>query len=215
MGVGDEAHAMQALQRGDIDLYPELIQKPPRERQRGITWLAPSPANVSPCLVTSQYAAEQFWLLRMTKCAAIARQLRLAATTDFLSPNGTLQRLRTLYGGFDFKNVVPCQPGQQFDFLNRGDVEVANGVTTDASIAETQLIVLSDDKHFWPEQHNAPVVRLDALRAHPQLQSVLDRISPKISIYALQQLSRRQHLLDIDPQEAAEEFVEGVTRHGG
>lgn len=209
MGIGDAARTMQALLRGDIDLYPGLIQA---HTSAGVIWLAPSPANLSPCLVTSQYAAEQFWLLRMSKCAAIAPQLRLAATADFLAPNGPLQQLRRRYGGFNFKSIVRCDAGAQFDPLNRGDTDVANAVTTDPAIAETQLIVLGDDKHFWPEQHTAPAVRRDALHRHPRLAPVLDRLSPRLTIYRLQQLSRREHLLDIDPRDAAEEFVDGLDR---
>ena len=169
MNLGNAARLMAAVQRGDIDLYPEYVRtgvenpygvspasksavydavKRLYERRYGITWLAPSPVNYSSCLVTSQYAAEEYWLLSLTKCAAIADQLRLAATVEFLAPGGMLDGLQRLYGGFNFKKVLTFAPGGQYDALSRGDADVANGFTTDSKIVEKQLAVLRDDNAF-------------------------------------------------------------------
>ncbi|MBV8638010.1 MAG: hypothetical protein JO322_07970 [Candidatus Eremiobacteraeota bacterium] len=205
IGLGDELNAMAALEHNDIDLYPGFV--PSRARVSGITWLNAAPANDSPCLLTSAYAAEQFWLLRLTKCSTIAPRLRLAATPAFLAPGGALDALRRHYGGFDFRAIIKCDPGNQYYALNRGDADVANGATTDPNIAATQLIVLSDDKHFWPERHVAPVVRIAALRAHPHMRAILDRMSRNLNLYALQRLNMRRAVLDMDPRDVAEEFV--------
>lgn len=203
MRLGDEQSAMAALQRGEIDLYPGLIAP----QTAGIARLAAAPANDSPCLLTSQYTAEQFWLLRLSKCSAIASQLRLACTADFIAPGAALDGLRKRYGGFHFKAIVMCDPGTQYFRLNRGDADVANGLTTDSNVAQTQLIVLSDDKHFWPQRHVAPLVRIAALRARPRMQAALDLASRKLTLYALQQLNARRVVLDLDPRDAAEEFT--------
>ncbi len=211
--LGEEQNVKDAIARGAIDLYPGLLfahvptaVDPPYDGD-ATTALSAAPANDSPCLVTSQVAAEQFWLLRLTKCAALAPQLRLAASAGFLEPGGTLDRLRHVYGGFHFKTTTACDPGTQYYMLNRGEADIANGVTTDSNIAETQLIVLSDDKHFWHERHPTPVVRVASLRAHPNMRSVLDRMSRHITLYALQQMNTRRSVLGMDPRDAAEDFV--------
>ena len=209
MRVADAANTFAALQSGEIDVFPDPRPRDANAVHGSITWLKPAPANDSPCLVTSQFAAEQYWLLRLTKCAAIAPELRLAATPEFLAPGGPLQRLQRYYGGFHFKETIPSAAGTQLYVMNRGEAEVANATTTDPNIADAQLIVLSDDKHFWPERHTAPAVRLDVLRIHRRLRTALDGISAKLTIYRLQQVTRRQQLLDIDPRDVAEEFVNG------
>lgn len=211
MRLGDEQTVEAAISRGDIDLYPGLLfaNVPTGE---STTLLAAAPAAESPCLVTSQYSAEQFWLLRLTKCAALAPQLRLAASPDFLAPGGPLDQLKRVYGGFNFKAVTRCDPGTQYYVLNRGDADVANGDTTDSNIAQTQLIVLSDDKHFWRARHLTPVIRVAALRAHPQMRTVLDRMSRNLTLYALQQLNSKRVVLDMDPRDVAEAFVQRHAR---
>lgn len=210
LNIGDSKSVMAALQRGDIDLYPEDVRTGrdmlSHERQYGVTWLTPAPANESPCLATSQYTANEYWLVTLTKCAAIAPQLRFAGSRDFLA-SGALERLRRLYGGFKFKSVISVDEGAQYDALSRGDADVANGYTVSPRIAEKQLIVLLDEKRFWPQYHVTPVVRIAALHTHPNLRVVLDGASQRLKQYAVQQMNMRLDLLGMDPHDAAEALL--------
>jgi osmoprotectant transport system substrate-binding protein len=230
LNLGSAETVMAAIQRGEIDLYPEYVRtggkdvppvndtvalhdaiKPLYTRRYGVTWLTPSPANDSPCLVTSPYAAEQYWLLALTRCAAIAPKLRFAATSDFLASGGAFERLQQLYGTLKFKEILTCDPGEQYDALSRGDVDVANGFTTDPQIAEKQLIVLRDDKGFWPRYNIAPVIRLATIQSHARVRSILDHISQTLTEYAVQQITMRLDLLSMDPHDVAEDFMAART----
>jgi osmoprotectant transport system substrate-binding protein len=162
----------------------------------------------SPCLATSQYAAEAYWLLTLATCAKIAPTLRLAATADFLAPNGWLQQLQRAYGGFHFKSVVAVSPGQQYDAVSSGDADVANGSSGDAAIAEKQLIVLGDAKHVWGRRSIAPVVRSAVLRAHPHLPSILNGVSKSITTSDLRQMNMRRSLLSMTPRDVAQGFLD-------
>lgn len=217
--LGGTNDAMAALRRGDIDVYPGLLEtspgklRPAEERTlRGIAWLAPAPVDESPCLVTSEYAAEQYWLLSLTKCAALAPKLRLAATHDFIAPGGILERLQRLHGRFRFKHVLVCERGTQYYALNRGEADVANAMRTDASIAENRLMILQDDLAFFPRYNVAPAVRLDALHAQPRLRTALNRISRRLTTFAVQQMNMRRELLSMDPRDVAEDFVRRILR---
>lgn len=203
MRLGDEAAVMAALERDDIDLFPGHVR---RRTANGIVPLTPAPVNDVPCLVTSQYAAEQYWALSLSECAAIAPRLRLGATHDFLA-SGTLEGLRRRYGGFEFAKTVPCNDGEQYDALNRGDVDVADGFATDPKIGESQLLVLGDDKRFWPSNNVVPLMRSGALRAFPQAAQVLDRISRTLTQYAVQQMNAHIALLSLVPSDVADDFL--------
>jgi len=157
-------------------------------------------------MVTSQYAAEQYWLLSLSACSAMAPRLRFAATRDFLA-GGTLDGLRGRYGGFKFGKIVACDTIEQYYALNRGDVDVANGFATDAKIGESQLLVLGDDKHFWPRDNVVPVMRAAALRAFPQARHVLNRASRRLTQYAVQQMNAHMDLLSLEPSDVAEDFL--------
>src|SRR5579872_2994490 len=57
---------------------PGRTRPSPRyEKRYSVTWLTPSPAVEPPCLAVTQYSAEQYWLLTLSECSAIAKRLRL------------------------------------------------------------------------------------------------------------------------------------------
>ena len=206
MRFGSEVDVADALERGDVDLYPGDAS----DRFQSGTDLArldASPANDSPCLATSQYNAEKYWLLSLSACARMARDLRLAAASDFIAPGGPLDRLRERYGGFRFRSILPCDPGTQYYTLNSDKADVVNAVTIDASIAEDQLVILADDKRFWPQRRSAPVVRLASIRQHPRARAVLNQVSKRITLFALQQMNMRRKLFHLDAYDIAAEFV--------
>lgn len=228
MNIGDPGALMSALERGNIDIYPAYIQtrqgalqnaasdvgmsldagsKPEYERRYGVTWLTPSPVGASRSLATSEFIAERYWLLTLTECAGIAAQLRLAATPDFLAAGGMLERLQRFYGGFSFKTILKTAPGEQYDALSRGDADVASAFSTDAEVAEERLIVLRDDKLFWPSYSLAPIVRLASLRAHPRLSAILNSISGDLTTRAIQQMKMHLAFLNIEPRDEARYFL--------
>lgn len=217
IGFGDAQSLMGALRMEKIDLFPGYVGTRPGdaspieseklryEKHDGVTWLEPSPATEGPCVLTSQVSAERFWLVTLTRCARIAPGLRLAATRDFLAPNGSLDKLRAVYGGFHFKSVTVCDDGDQYGLLNRDDADVANGSSTDAVIAQDQLGVLSDPKSCFPASSIAPVIRVGSLDARSA--RILNRMSHALNQYAVQRLNMQCDLGTFSARFVAEEFV--------
>lgn len=224
VGYGDAKAAMSALQQGDIDLFPGHVgadydgsalaasQRHWYESQYGITWLERSRAREGPCLVNSEISAERFWLVTLVRCARIAPQLRLAATPDFVAPNGGLERLRSSYGGFHFKRVSVYDDGKQYDALNRDDADVANGFSTDAAVTEDKFGVLSDAKQSLPEYSVAPVIRIRSIERQPRIAVVLNNISRALNQYAVQNVNVQCDLGGFSPRFVAEEFVMNQAR---
>jgi osmoprotectant transport system substrate-binding protein len=52
---------------------------------------------------------------------------------------------------------------------------------TDGRIAADQLVVLEDDKSFYPIYNIAPVVRMDVLGANPSLADALNAVAPLLT----------------------------------
>ena len=208
MNIGDSATARKAILNGEIDLYPDYGEAPPDAARQNaqLTWLDPAPANDTACLVTSEVTAEQYSLLTIAACAALAPQLRFAADANFLS-QGTFARLRHAYGGLRFKQILPFDDGGQYDALNRGDADIANAFNTDARIAEARLIVLKDERRFWQPRHLSPLISSATLHAHPHVRPVLHRVSAALTDYAVRGLNIRLTLLSMDPRDVALDFV--------
>jgi len=233
MNLGSTQIATAAMQRGDIQLYPEytgtalidVLHLPPRkeaasifatvtrdyEQRFGLTWLNPAPANDSQGLAVTQAVAKQYGVRTLSQCARGAAQLRFAAVPEFVVRADALPGLQKYYGGFKFKSVRTFDIGLQYEALQRGDADVASVFTTDALIAANNLVVLQDDRHFWPPYNIAPVLRLDTLRAHPQIAATLNRIAPLLTDAVLRALNVEVDLHKREPAEVAAQFLKEHT----
>lgn len=229
MNLGSTQIATAAMQRGDIDVYPEytgtalidVLHLPPvHDAQRlfaivksnyehtyELTWLTPSPVNDSQGLCITRAASARYNVRTLSECAKAAPQLRLAAVPEFVARADALPGLQKFYGGFKFKDVKTFEIGLQYEALQRGDADVATAFTTDAQIVVYNLLVLQDDKGFWPVYNVAPVVRMAALQAHPQIAPVLNKIAPLLTNDAVRKLNVQVNIQHADPAQAAQAFL--------
>jgi len=229
MNLGSTQIATAAMVRGDIDLYPEytgtglidvLHLAPMRDPNKlfetvkaayahkyHLTWLAPSPVNDSQGLALTQALAKRLNLRTLSQCALAAPKLRLAAIPEFVTRADALPGLRKFYGGFAFADVRTFAIGLQYDALGRGDADVATAFTTDSQIDTDRLVLLRDDRHFWPPYNIAPVVRDAALRAQPQIARVLGRVSPLLTDPVVRRFNYAFNVQKADPADIAQQFV--------
>ncbi len=227
--LGSTQIAMAALQRGDIDVYPEytgtalidVLHLPPHsdpkvvfktvkaafERQFGLTWLQPSPMNDSQGIATTAAVAQRYNLAALSTLANLAPQLRLATIQEFLARPDGLPGLQRVYGGFHFKEVRTYDIGLKYEALLEGRADVATAFTTDGAIGANNLIVLHDDKHLWPPYNVAPVARTDWVAAQPRAVAALDAVSPLITDEAARSLNYAVEHDKADPGDAVTQFL--------
>ena len=226
--LGSTQIAMAALQHGDIDLYPEytgtmlidvLHHAPLRDPKaiyttvgaallkRGLVVLAPSPMNDSQALATTQAIAQKYGITTLSKLAPLASQLRLATIPEFTSRADGLPGLQKFYGGFRFADVKTYDIGLKYRALLQGSADVATAFTTDGAIAANDLVVIADDRHFWPAYNVAPVVRRDALTKHAGIAAILNAVSPLITDAAARQMNYAVEHDKADPADVAAKFL--------
>jgi osmoprotectant transport system substrate-binding protein len=211
LNLGTTDIAMAALQRAEIDVYPEYtgtallnVLHLPGESDRakayrtvkdayakkfGLTWLAPAPMNDTQALATTQTVAGQYSLGRLSDLAPKASSLRLGTVPEFLSRSDGLPGLRKRYGGFAFKQVKIVDNGLKYQALTHGDVDVVVAFSTEGQLKADSLIVLEDDKHLFPAYQVAPVVRNAALHANAALAPALNKLSPLLTDDVMQNLN--------------------------
>jgi osmoprotectant transport system substrate-binding protein len=232
LDLGSVQIAMEALSRGDIDLYPEytgtallvVLKMPPmsdrartfltvRQAYRtryGLTWLDPSPMNDSQALATTRAIAHKFGLKTLSDLASKAPALRLAAVPEFTERPDGLAGLRRTYGGFQFKSIQYVAIGLKYQALVEGDVDVAVAFSTDGQLKADDLVVLEDDRHFWPPYQVAPVVREDALTRFPLLEGALDTLAPNITDDAMRTLNLQVDGQKQEPADVARRFLKSA-----
>ncbi len=228
LNLGATPIAMEAMQRGDIDLYPEYtgtglvvqLKRPPMsdpvkvfdavksayESQYGMTWLTPARMNDSQALATTAAVSQKYGLRTLSQCARLAPRLRLGAGVEFLQRPDGLPGLQRAYGGFHFADVKVTALGLKYKALLAGDVEVALAFATDGEIDADRLVLLDDDRRFFPPYQVAPVVRLDALERFPNIPAALNPLAPAITDAAMRRMNWRVDGHGEDPADVAQDF---------
>jgi osmoprotectant transport system substrate-binding protein len=231
LDLGSTQIATEAIARGDIDLYPEytgtglidVLHLAPMRNARAlyervkrayaaryrIAWLAPSPGNDSQGLAVTEDVSRRYSMTTLSECSRLAPQLRLAAIPEFVSRADALPGLQRFYGGFRFHSVKTYDIGLQYDALVRGDADVATAFTTDSQIQTDGLVLLGDDRHFWPAYNIAPLVRMQTLHRDPRIPSLLNPLTARLTTAVLRAFNVRYNVRKADPAQIARSFLAG------
>jgi len=118
-----------------------------------------------------------------------ASELQAAFDAEFLTrPDGYIG-LQKHYG-FGFRSEPKqMDPGLMYRAIADGAVDVIDGFATDGRIPAYDLVILEDDKEFFPPYYAAPVIRADTLKAHPGLAGLLGGLAGRISDRTMQRLN--------------------------
>lgn len=227
LNLGGTFIAHEALQKGDIDLYPEytgtglldiLKQEGVKEADAqkvlndgyskwGLEWLDISKGNNSQGLVVSRQAANKYGLKTYSDLAKHASQLRLATTAEFGGRKDGLPALKKTYGGFDFQSTQVIDTGLRYTSLEEGKADVSIAFTTDGQLTSDKFVLLEDDKHLYPTYYAAPVVRKDLLDKAPEIKQLLNDFSSKLTEKKLQEVNAKVDIEGKPYQEVAKDFL--------
>lgn len=214
--LGGTGIAFQALQNGDIDTYvewtgsalsavlgapvpegdsPEEISdktyqlvKEAYEEQFGITWLDRWGYNNTYALAVTQETAEKYDLQTVSDLKEVAGELTLGTDQEFpVRPDG-LPGLEKVYG-IEFGDVRPGDAGLMYAAIANGDVDVITAYTTDGRLPGLDLVLLEDDKHFFPPYNPAPILRMETLEKYPEIADALNQLSGVITEEEMQELN--------------------------
>jgi osmoprotectant transport system substrate-binding protein len=202
LGGTPVAHA--ALVKGDIGLYPEytstglltVLKQPPLadpaailaavrkgyKEQFSLEWLEPAPFNDTQALATTKEVSEKYGVRTYSELSAKAPELRLGGPAEFAERADGIKGLQQAYGGFQFKEFKQLGTGSlRYEALKNGQVDVVVAFGTDGQISGMGLVLLKDDKSFYPIYQAAPVVRADVLQQHPRIAEALNRLAPLLT----------------------------------
>ena len=208
--LGGTLLAHEALKTGSIDLYPEYtgtaltailkwpVSKDPSavfsEVHQGYTqwhlsWLRPFGFNNTFAMVVRTETAHSEHLGTLTSAASRAAPWRLGVGYEFVARPDGLDGLKKAYSLKIAGDPVTMDLGLLYPALRNGTIEMGAGSETDALLTDPSFTVLSDDRHYFPPYQCAIVVRDQALTNFPQLRSVLEELSGRISDATMRQLN--------------------------
>jgi osmoprotectant transport system permease protein len=174
-GMGGTIILWQALRGGQVDAYPEYagtiaqeILKTERElslneiretlTKFGVGTTEPLGFNNTYALVMRRSEAQRLGL-RTISDLRNHLELKIGLTHEFLDRQDGWQPLRARYA-LPQQNVIGIDHALGYAALNNGSIDVKDAYSTDAKIAEYDLVTLEDDLQFFPRYDAVFLYRL-------------------------------------------------------
>jgi Periplasmic glycine betaine/choline-binding (lipo)protein of an ABC-type transport system (osmoprotectant binding protein) len=211
-GLGATTVAFDALRSGAIDVYPEytgtgllaILHEEPRgdarrvfaEVQRqfgaryGLRWLPPLGFENGYAISVRAETARRYGLATLSDLARVAPRLTAGLSPDFIQRADGLPGLARAYG-LRFESVRPLDQALKYRALASGGVDVVDGYSTDGLIARYELVVLRDDRHFFPPYEAAALIGARLAQEDPRAVAVLTRLSGMLSDSTMRALNER------------------------
>jgi len=151
--------------------------------------------------------ARRLHISTLSEAAPVAHEWRAGFGYEFMErPDGFPGLARTY--GLQFS----AQPrildlGLLYRALLDKQVDLVAGNSTDGLIAARDLVILADDKHYFPPYEAVPIVRDDALSRHPELRAAINELAGKISDEQMQKMNYAVAGEGRDTAEVAREFL--------
>jgi len=218
----------RAVRSGDIDAYVEytgtahsaIFHEPPDTDPRrvfetvrsryaagGVTLLDPLGFENTFAILVRGESAKQLSLQTIEDAAPHAPQWQAGFGYEFLQRADGYPGLAKTYG------LTFRAPPRAMDLsliyraLSDRQVDLIAGDATSGLIEAYGLVMLQDNRHYFPPYDAAVVVRSATLLAHPQVQEALLFLSRRISVADMRRMNHAVDALRREPAQVAHEFV--------
>lgn len=210
---GGTSFLFKALQNQNIDIYPEftgtvlqsLVKGHKKvatdattaykdaaqalKQQYDLTYLAPMKYQNGYGITVTKTIADKYHLKTFTDLAEYP-ELKAAFDPDFFQQADGYPGLQKVYG-LHFANVRTMEPSLRYEALAKGKVGVTDAYTTDPQIKRYHLVLLKDNKSFFPPYQGAPLMRTRFAKKNPTIVKSLNRLAGKITTSEMQEMNYR------------------------
>lgn len=226
LGTTDLIH--KAMLKGEVDLYPEysgtaylliLKRQPPargegafKELQSlykekfGLIWMKPFGFSNVQSLAIKKTDAHKHQVFSLSDFARISKNFKIAAPPEFLKRPDAFPGLRQAYG-LSFKKIMQVDPNLMYAAIEAQKVNSIASFSTDGKLEKYDLVLLTDDRKFYPSYQPAPLIRQVVLETHPNISEALLPLLGNISEETMKKLN---HKVDVEghmPSDVVREFL--------
>lgn len=190
----------------------EAVRDEDLERN-GMVWTDPAPMNNTYALATSRATAERTGVRTLSDYAALVERDPAAATTcvetEFNVRQDGFPGMAAAYG-FDPARADRriLQTGIIYQATADGSqCKFGEVFTTDGRIAALDLVVLEDDRQFFPKYNPALTMREDFAERYPEVAEVMAPISAVLTDDVISELNKQVDVEGEDPATVARQWL--------
>ncbi len=219
----------QALIAGRIDMYVEytgtalgailkeqpstdhnlVLERVRQEYRRRFDLLVTQPLgfNNSFAVIMRGDDARRLSVTSLSELAQVAPQLRLGVGYEFLERHDGYAGLASMYQLKFAEAPRVMDLGLLYRAMQAKRVDVIVGANTDGLIEAMNLVVLSDDRKYFPPYDAVPIVRAASLNNHPAIGEAVARLAGKISAEEMRKMNYAADGKKDDVAKIAREFM--------
>lgn len=231
---GGTAFVYKALQRQQVDIYPEFTgtvltsliktkQQTPKQAgaiyqlakrelasQAKMSFLTPMKYENGYDLAVTPEFSRKYHVTKLSDLKRVNDKVHAAFDPDFSNqPDGYLG-LQKAYG-LDFAKISKMEPSLRYQAIANRRVNLVDGYTTDPQVQQYHLVILKDDRHFFPPYQGAPLMNQSFARDHPDVVKSLNRLGGKITAADMRKMN---YQVAIKHQQASTVAHRYLVAHG-
>ncbi|MET8827422.1 glycine betaine ABC transporter substrate-binding protein [Streptomyces sp. NPDC004610] len=191
------------------------------DADNGLTWLPAAPLNNTYALAMNQANFKKYGTRTLSEVAELSRSdpgaVTLCVEGEFANRADGLPGLQKAYGmRVPVANITQMDTGIIYTQTAKGACTYGEVFTTDGRIKSMNLVVMRDDRKFFPIYNAAPEINTKALEKWPAIADVLDPITRKLTDEVAQTLNARVDVNGDDPHDVALDWLkaEGFIKEG-
>lgn len=188
----------------------EAVRK--EDAKNGLTWLPPSALDNTYALAMNQDNHKKYGTNDLSEVAALSKSdpsaVTLCVEVEFANRADGLPGMQKAYGmSIPTGNLTQMDTGIIYTQVAKGTCTYGEVFTTDGRIKSMNLVVMDDDKHFFPNYNAAPVINTKTLKKWPAITGVLDPITKKLNNSVAQDLNAKVDVDGEDPHQVALDWM--------
>lgn len=225
---GGTSNIHPAIVKGDFDLYPEYtgtgwsfvlkedgipddetLYKELQEKYKNnydLSWIGLYGFNNTYGLVIRKDLSEKYNIKTYSDLAKYSEDLTFGAEYDFYEREDGFDALCEEYG-MSFKKSVDLDIGLKYNAINSKEIDVMNVFTTDGQLADSDVVLLEDNKNFYQTYYCGTVIRNYILKKYPELEEVLMKMNNILTESEMAELNYKVESKKEDEKKVAEDFL--------
>ncbi|KFN93610.1 substrate-binding component of an ABC superfamily L-carnitine/choline transporter [Tetragenococcus muriaticus PMC-11-5] len=186
----------------DPDKALEIVQEEFKNRYNQ-EWMASYGFDNTYVFLVRQDTAEEYNLETVSDLADVADELTIGADRAWDGYPGFTQEY-----GFEFGSIFPMQIGLVYDAVAAHRMDVVLGYSTDGRVASYNLVMLEDDRQYFPPYDASPIINEEIAETEPEVREAIQRLAGTIDTETMQELNYQSDNNLIEPSIVAERFLQ-------
>lgn len=186
------------------DLFPIVQQE--YSETLNMQWIGMYGFNNTFGIAVRREIAEKYNLKTFSDLSAVSNKLIFGAEYDFYERKDGYDNLCNTYS-LNFKKTMDLDIGLKYQAINQGKIDVMVIFTTDGQLSDSDLVVLLDDKKFFPSYLCGNIVRNEILKEHPELSEILEKFNGIITDSDMAQMNFEVETQGKEPSDVAQTYL--------